>query len=408
MGFGTGVMNAFYVYFFVRGLTVGVSGACCLFISRSTGVPQNWLTASRGLGQIVGPVLCGRLIGKAFWSGESRTAMASALAIKAFAELLLPQLSGAVSLCVALCAVGLASGGLDAYLTFLVSRCYQDQAGKALIRYGATYSMGCMVAPFVAVACPNYAWHVLAGLDLAVASVLATKRLLNGKPRGWEEKIRGASNASGDPTDARPTAAKPPPRTVVVAGSVYTLFVQVVQTGISCWGFTFGVTSLGLPDTAAATIPSVFAFFFMATRFTVILPAASWCPPSTMLHIGTCITVISCTMLYWLSLSPPSLWAVLAVMAVLGMGLCPHDSMMLAAMQLQGNMTPQDHGWYGTCYSLGTMLGMWLPGLISLSYIELMGSLSMFLILNGRKCDFSRHAGKLPALCADGDVEKNA
>jgi hypothetical protein len=80
----------------------------------------------------------------------------------------------------------------------------------------------------------------------------------------------------------------------------------------------------------------------------------------------------------------------LTCFAMMGAGFCPHHTMTIAAMQRHGTLSPQVHGWYGTSTCLGITFGMFLPGIFGLPLIELLGSLAILLIINGRSGDFPR------------------
>merc|ERR1719188_2973984 len=96
-------MNPIY---FLYGMTVGVAGTNIYFIASKANVAQNLLVTSRGIGMCVGPMIFSKLIGRVVWCGEPMTLMASLLIIKGFAFLLLPELSGAVFLMLALFTAG--------------------------------------------------------------------------------------------------------------------------------------------------------------------------------------------------------------------------------------------------------------------------------------------------------------
>lgn len=411
-----------YACFFVRGLTVGIAAASSLFISRRTGCSQTILVASRGIGLVLGPTLFGRTIGRMVWSGESQSGVTLALTAKAICGLIMPRASSYPVLYVFFFIMGLTMAAMDTICNYLVAKCYGKKTGAKLIVYDAVYMSGCMFAPFVAVATLDHAWDMLACLDLLLALGIGGKRFFIGKPRDWKRKIRGlavngvgATNGSASPASS-PTPAvedsQRPTRGVLATGIAYIFVAQVVQASISCWGFTFAVSELGLPNKLAAMLPSAFAFGAISTRIFVVLPASKKVLPSAMCHTGTCLTLLCSSLLYLLvrfheaaaaegeEAEEMPAWlfrCFLAVMASMGAGLCANNSMMLGAMQQHGNLSSEEIGWYNTSFCLGTTLGMSLPGMVGLPRVELVGAMLLFLVINSRRADFPRSGLLKPA-----------
>merc|ERR1719343_447375 len=158
------------------------------------------------------------------------------------------------------------------------------------------------------------------------------------------------------------------------------------MTAVSVWGFTYGATTMQLPERVAALIPFIFYGANTVARITLV-PALATVLPSTVLHFGASITLVASMLFYILAVQMTSDLAagalredmlanvpmVLACFLLMGLGYSPHYSLMIAAMQQHGDLSAQDHGWYGTSTCLGITAGMWLPGVIALPGIEVAG-----------------------------------
>mmetsp|Transcript_89868 Transcript_89868/g.277893 ORF Transcript_89868/g.277893 Transcript_89868/m.277893 type:complete len:413 (+) Transcript_89868:3-1241(+) len=396
-------MRGLLVWHLLRGLTVGIAGTCGLFIARKSGLPQNNLVAARGVGLTLGPAFLGFAVGRIVWSGNSQVGVASALALKMVCELLVPRTDGALALYLAFFGIGFATAMLDIFTTVLMSRVHGRRMGTMLVFYDTFYGIGCMIAPFIAVMDPQECWNLLAAFDFVLAAAIAGKRLIAGKPRDWKVKLRRGCD-SPDPSQGKALMApKPPPPRVVRAGMAYTFMVQFTMTAVSCWGFTYASTTLGMPASLAATIPgSFYAACTIARLF--IAPATLRHRPSVIMHVSILLTVVAAVAFYVLDFHLTAALAagasadtvvslmplLVACFMAMGAGFCPHFSLMLAAMQEHGELAPQQHGWYGTSTCLGVTAGMWLPGLVRLPIIELAGSACLLLMLNGFARDFPR------------------
>jgi len=408
MGHGTGVLRALFAWYALRGLTVGVAGTCSLFIAMKTGLPQNFLVAARGVGLTLGPAALGFAVGKMVWSGNSQVGVAAALACKMFCELVIPRTACSLVLYAAFFGIGVSTALLDIFGTLLMSRVHGNQAATKLMFYDTMYGLGCMVAPFLAVLDPEQAWNVLAGCDFALAAVVAGKRLVAGKPNNWKAKIRKLGSGDGARTEGlRP---KPPAR-VVQVGMAFTFMAQFAMTAVSCWGFTYASTTLGIPPAIAATIPgSFYAACTVARMF--VTGATVRVRAATIMHGGVLVTLVGAVAFYALDsflvgailAGAPADFAIsympwlLACFMLMGIGFCPHYSLTVVAMQDHGDLAPQQHGWYATSTCLGITAGMFLPGFFSLAVIELFGTVCLLLILNSNARDFPRLAFNFPVV----------
>lgn len=411
MGYGTGVLRAYYAVSLMRGLTVGVAGASSLYIAQKSGAPQNVLVAARGVGLIIGPAILSRLIGKMVWSGESQSGFAIASAAKVAAELAIPRAQNEFVLYAAFLVIGLAMAVLDTSAQILITRVHKEQCGLIMLIYCAVYGVGCMVAPFIAIRDPFRVWDLLALIDLVVASSVGCRRLVIGKPRNWKAKVRGNTAASiGQATETPtsptspvgPTSTEEPakvlPSRVLHAGMAFVFLAQTTETAMSCWAFTFAATTLHLGKKQAALFPSSFYLSFTTARGLVLILSTKFLP-STIAQVGTMLTVIGSLLFYNLTrhaagcvqvsiaseaelCQSMDIRPMLACLALVGAGSCPLYPMMLGSVRQHGDMDAKQQGWFMSAYSSGITAGMFLPGLISLPYIEVFGTMAMFLILS--------------------------
>lgn len=409
MGYGTGVLRAYYAVSLMRGLTVGVAGASSLYIAQRSGAPQNVLVAARGVGLIIGPAILSRLIGKMVWSGESQSGFAIASAAKVAAELVIPRAQNQLVLYAAFLIIGLAMAVLDTSAQILITRVHKEQCGLIMLIYCAVYGIGCMVAPFITIRDPFRVWDLLALIDLVVASSVGCRRLVIGKPRNWKAKVRGNTSApmcqvTETPSPTSPVApnnteepAKVLPSRVLHAGMAFVFLAQTTETAMSCWAFTFAATTLHLGKKQAALFPSSFYLSFTTARGLVLILSTKLLP-STIAQVGTMLTVVGSLLFYSFtrhaagcvqevsiaSEADPcvDIRPMLACLALVGAGSCPLYPMMLGSVRQHGDMDAKQQGWFMSAYSSGITAGMFLPGLISLPCIEVFGSMAMFLILS--------------------------
>jgi len=408
MGHGTGVLRALFAWYALRGLTVGVAGTCSLFIAMKTGLPQNFLVAARGVGLTLGPAALGFAVGKMVWSGNSQVGVAVALACKMLCELVIPRTADAFLLYAAFFGIGTSMALLDLFTTVLMSRVHGKHTGTMLTFYDIMCGVGSMVAPFLAVVDPEQAWNVLAACDFALAAIVTGKRLIAGKPSNWKAKIRRLESAGGPGADGLRT--KPPTR-VVQVGMSFTFMVQFAMTAVSCWGFTYARTTLGMPAAIAAAIPG--SFYAACTVARLFITAATVrVQESTIMHGAVLVTLVAAVAFYALDsflvgailAGAPADFAIsympwlLACFMLMGIGFCPHYSLTVVAMQDHGDLAPQQHGWYATSTCLGITAGMFLPGFFSLAVIELFGTVCLLLILNSNARDFPRLAFNFPVV----------
>lgn len=411
MGYGSGVLRSFYVYYFVRGLTTGITGTASLFIMRRTGVPQSVLLLARGLGLCLGPTLLTRPMSRIVWRGESQSCVAVTLLVKAACAYAIPRSDSPLLLCLCFLVLGLVVSSLDTMALYLVTRLIKEQGGAKLSLYDACYGIGGMVAPFLTIAAPSRTWDVLAVIDVGIFVCLAQRRLFKGKPRGWKEKVRGtgateAFTAAGPGDDSEGLSPLPPrkppvPSRVLHAGVAFTLISQIASTSVSAWGFTFSSVSLGLQDSAAALVPSAFYFAATAGRF-MMAPMALRVPPSAIVQASVLVVLAGAVLLCLSTISAAApvpgtgtvasdlyLQALLLLaMGLLGAGTCPHYSLTMVAMAKHGEIEAHQHGMYTTAVNLGITGGMVLPSLVYLPWLEVACAVGMALIMNSRVQDF--------------------
>eukprot|EP00928_Gymnodinium_smaydae_P013072 TRINITY_DN14766_c0_g1_i3.p1 TRINITY_DN14766_c0_g1~~TRINITY_DN14766_c0_g1_i3.p1 ORF type:complete len:409 (+),score=27.80 TRINITY_DN14766_c0_g1_i3:80-1306(+) len=390
MGYGTGVLRAYFAIQFLRGLSVGIAGTASLFIARSTEAHQSILIASRGVGMIVGPLGLSRLLGRAAWSGESQYAATLALVLKGFCDYAAARTSGPLALYFQFFIMGTTMASLDTLLIILVARAVKDNRGTLLSIYDALYGVGAMVAPFIAVSISWRAWDVLAFLDLLIAAMLAGQRTFRGKPNNWKAKVRDM-----DLNDRTGAPGCPCPWRVVSAGIAFTFLSQVASTTVSAWGFTFAFLDLGMPDVVAALVPSVFYASSTVTRFIVaaisrlILPSALIQASVIVVFVGAIfLRMIVCQLLPLASISQVHTFAILFACVLMGAGCCPHYSFMFISMSKHGFLDARVNGLYATSTNLGIAVGLWLPNLLGLPNVECIASFGLILIAYCRHGDF--------------------
>eukprot|EP00448_Togula_jolla_P004656 CAMPEP_0170596120 /NCGR_PEP_ID=MMETSP0224-20130122/14934_1 /TAXON_ID=285029 /ORGANISM="Togula jolla, Strain CCCM 725" /LENGTH=419 /DNA_ID=CAMNT_0010920363 /DNA_START=52 /DNA_END=1311 /DNA_ORIENTATION=+ len=404
MGYGTGVLKAYYAVSFSRGLTVGVAGASSLFISQQSGAPQNFLVAARGLGMILSPALFARCIGRMVWCGESQSGFAGALMMKVLAELVVARSNSVINLYLAFFVIGIAMAVLDTSAQVLVTRVHEENCGKAMMIYCAVYGIGCMLAPSLTIINPRMAWVAVAFTDFLVALLVARRRFFVGKPRNWKAKVRKVTpvSPSTSPPPAQPKSSAQDagmesrlPARIVRAGVLFIFVAEATETAMSCWAFTYAVTALRLSEKVAALFPTAFYFSFTLTRLAV-LPASTRVPPSSIVQVGTLAMLTGSSIFFGLSMltgadsapGPLAVKLLLGSLVLIGAGSCPLYPMMLASIRQHGDLSPEEQGWFMTSYSGGITMGMWLPGVVDLPGMELVGGVISFLIMTTHVRDF--------------------
>jgi len=386
MGRGTGVLQAYHVYYFTRGLTTTILGTTSLQLARSSGMAQNNLLLLRGLGFTLGPMMTGSLLGKAMWCGESQNTFVLLVTIKSLCELLIPSFGeSAWLLGMAFFTLGFAMAVVGTFVDILLCQIHRERCSGPLTVYYALYGLGGMLGPYITLLVPDYAWQFIGAVDLAIAAAIFKNRCLSGKPREWKMKVRQVDPKAllerSRPQEPRtPNTAKAVPMSVFARGLCCSFLNECIQTAMSSWVFTFVVDTLGQPPTLGATFSSTFYVPFIMVRC-LMLPLTRFVPPSVFLQAGIYITSIGALIFWWYGekvLAEPDgdfpMGMLLLGTALLGTGTCPLGSVIIGAMASHGEISPQRIGWYGTACTLGTTCGMWLPGLIKLSQIELIWS----------------------------------
>jgi len=393
---GTGVFPAYFVVLFMRGVTVGVVGTSSLLISRASGLPQNQLIAARGLGLILGPSICSRMVSKFVWSGESQTGTALLLLAKALCQLAIPRATNRpMALYLAFFALGLAMTMLDITKNDLVTRVFKERCSLPLNLYEVTYGLGALVAPMVSVSLGDNAWNLLVLVDMSLAVLVAGKRLGWGKPRDWKVKLRGLQNQINSLEDGnkdKSNLSRRVPRRVLHVGLAFLFMAQACETAMSAWAFTLASSNLGLPPEVAAMFPTAFYFAFTGTRFVTLL-ASIWLSPSTVMQFSTTLVLVGALWLRGLSAHAQSLAEVqvhmfLCCIALIGAGVCPLYATTISSIKQHGDLTTRELGWYQTCSALGNTMGLWMPGVICLPNAEAIWAIGIVLILNSHRREY--------------------
>jgi len=386
MGRGTGVLQAYHIYYLTRGLTTTILGTTSLQMARSSGMAQNNLLVMRGLGFTLGPVMTGSLLGKAMWSGESQSTFVLLLTVKSMCEFFIPAFAErAFLLCMALFTLGFAMAVIGTFMNILLCQIHGERCSVPLTVYFALYGIGGMLGPYLTLWAPNCAWQSIGLIDLVLAVAVFKNRLLFGKPRNWKMKVRQVDPSAlldqcRQQQPDSPKLTKPVPMGVFVPGLFFAFLNECIQTAISSWIFTFVVDTLGQAPAAGATFSSTFYVPFIMVRC-LMLPLARFVQPSVFVQGGIYVTTVGALVFCWHgekalggTASDFHMGAMLVGTALLGVGTCPLASSIIGAMASHGDISSQRMGWYGTASTLGTTCGMWLPGLIRLSVIEFVWS----------------------------------
>jgi len=381
MGYGTGILQAYHVYYFNRGLTTTILGATSLQLARDAGIAQNNLLAMRGLGFVIGPALSGPALGKAMWSGNSQSAFIFLLLCKASSQFAVPHLSHfPVMLGLALFQLGFSMGVIATLVEVLVCKIYKEKTGIALTIYFGIYAVGGMCGPYVTIYAPNYAWQIMGWIDVALAAIVLKNRLLKGKPRNWKAKIRGNAEEARE-TDASKnlhtsTNCRKCPTGVYVRCCMFVCLSEAIQTAMSSWIFTFLFDTLGQTKSLAAFFSSFFYVIFIVTQ-AALLPLQLRLRASVFVQFSIIIIAMGALVFCHYAEQATSGRGVfpkrmlLLGVALLGVGTCPLGSNIIAAMRYHGDISAERMGFFCTSATMGTMLGMWIPGLVALSRIQL-------------------------------------
>jgi len=233
------------------------------------------------------------------------------------------------------------------------------------------------------------AWDFLATLDLLVICVVAFRRIC-GKPTNWKIKLRGldgsCSEADSEAQTPKPKTAVPP--RALVAGMIFIFIVEASETAMSCWCFTYASTVLMLPPKVAALFPSMFYFGFTGARF-VVLPISRTLLPSTIAHVGSLLILAGCVTFFLLcgvastsGNSSAYVNSFLACLLIIGGGSSPLFAMGLGCIKQLGDLDAQEIGLYSSCAAMGICVGNFLPGMVPLPTMELVGALCIVSVLN--------------------------
>mmetsp|Transcript_29792 Transcript_29792/g.68616 ORF Transcript_29792/g.68616 Transcript_29792/m.68616 type:complete len:454 (+) Transcript_29792:90-1451(+) len=418
MGYGTGVLRAYYAVTFMRGLTTGVAGTTSLYISKQTGLPQHWIFFARGLGLTLGPLIFGKVIGRMVWSGESQSGWTLLLVCKAMAEVAIIRVSSGALLFFLFFVIGIVTVVLDVSATIHVTRVYGKKCGSALIIYYTLYGVACILAPWLSIGLMLHSWDALALTDLLIAIAIGGRRFVVGKPRNWKAKVRGLALASplASPRSEKQEPADEGfvPAKVLRAGLTGVFIVQATETAMSSWAFTYAKSELGIGVKVAALFPTLFYTSFTLTRC-IVMPISNAFLPSLFVQLGVLVGVVASLSFYIIALQLQSEYQdataamiaqtpsrklpledlilveslsdlnlkhklLLLCVALSGAGSCPLYPMLLSSMRQHGNLSLQQQSWYSTTASIGVALGVWAPGILQLPTFSLYGSVLMFLV----------------------------
>jgi len=398
MGYGTGVLMAYHVYYFNRGLTTTILGATSLQLARSAGVAQNNLLFMRGLGFVLGPALSGRALGKAMWSGNSQAAFIFLLLWKAATQFAVPYLSScqySTMLGLMLFQLGFAMGVIGTLVEVLSCQVYKDKCTFHLTIYFGIYALGGMAGPYVTIYAPDHAWQFMGWIDLALAAFVLKKRLLSGKPRNWKAKIRGNAEEAVDETDASEglktsvNNSRQCPASAFIRCCLFNFLSEAVQTAMSSWIFTFMFDTLGQSKTLAANSSSLFYASFIAMRL-VTLPLQLRMQASFFVQSSIVVIAIGALVFYQyatqaMSGNGFSEGMLLLGVTLLGAGTCPLGSAIIGAMRQQGHISAERMGFYAATGTVGCMCGMWVPGIVSLPSIQVVWT-AMLVVVSLTSC----------------------
>jgi len=374
MGSGSGVLQAFFLWNFVRGVTVGIAGTATLYVAEQTGVAQSLMAFSRGIGMISGPLVMSKILGKLIWSGESQYGFGSVLAFKALCVLLVPRLSHAWALCLAFFGIGAAMAVLDTFNIMLVGRLLKARSGAELAKYDLCYGLGGMVAPYIAILVHKHSWDVLATVDLILAAVVVRRRACIGKPTDWKQKIRNPENAGQ--AASIDEVLQPVPQKVLRAGLTFAFISQIGSTSISAWGFAFTTKRFGFPEEWAALVPSSFYLASMLPRLANTYLARRILA-STLVHVSLIfialgsLSVLTASVLLTGEFDQSHGYLLMFVgIWLMGTGYANHYSMLLVSMTQHGELSSHQSGMFGSSICFGITVGLWLAGLMDLAYVE--------------------------------------
>lgn len=377
MGSGSGVLQAFFLWNFVRGVTVGIAGTATLYVAEQTGVAQGLMAFSRGVGMICGPLLMSKLLGKLIWSGESQYGFGSVLAFKALCVLLVPRLRQAWALCLCFFGIGAAMAVLDTFNIMLVGRLLKARSGAELAKYDLCYGVGGMVAPYIAILVHRHSWDVLATVDLVMAFWVIRRRACIGKPTDWKQKIRYPEKGVATKNGSMDQVSQSVPPKVLRAGLSFAFISQIGSTSISAWGFAFTTKRFGFSEEWAALVPSSFYLASMLPRL-VNTYLARRVLASTLVHVSLIFIILGSMSVFAASVMLTGdvdqrhgyIFMFLGIW-LMGTGYANHYSMLLVSMTQHGELSSQQSGMFGSSVCFGITVGLWLAGLIDLAHVEL-------------------------------------
>ncbi|CAE8595700.1 unnamed protein product [Polarella glacialis] len=433
MGYGTGVLRIFYLVSWMRGMSSGIMATTALDISLRSGIPQPLLVAARGVGLTFSPVIFGKGIGRMVWSGESQSGFALFISIKVVCELVVPRTNSVPLLYLGYGFIGVAMAALDTSASVLVARVHGKDCGRVLLAYCAAYGVGCLMSSWFCVYLgPFHAWDVLAVSDFLMTATLICSRFGKGKPQDWKAKIRKVevsdpapgndqSQIQSQKSGAAKAEQKTPqqeqqerllqqvqkvqheqqqvgparvPGRILRAANAFMFITEAIETSVSAWCFSYGLQELGMTKSRAALLPTAFYFSFTGVRF-ALAPLTRFMLPSAVMQIGTLIAFIGAAMFaataHFLvallkggatmdELSGFWLYMLIASISLMGAGFSPQCAMVQAAVREHGEMTSQEAGYFFTACSLGILAGLFLPGVMALPFLDLLGGLALVAI----------------------------
>lgn len=386
-----------FVISFLRAFTIGVFGASGLYLAQRTGVPQHVMVGVRGLGVTVGPALFSGIVGRAVWSGNSQVIGALGLFLLSICEAMTPQLESPRLITAVFFLMGFTVALLDTMSVTVLTLVHGKQSGLPFSVLHALYGLGGVLAPYLVVASPHHCWEILAMCHGTLGLAILARRLQHGKPTNWKAKIRGTAKVSSQEAGEPELGAGIPFR-VLASGLAFIFFTDAAENAMGSWAFSYASTTLKQPPVVAALFPATFYFFFMSFR--VLLVAFLWCVdigPSTVVHICAWITLVGALLLQvgssWAPVLP--LKFLLMCFGLVGLGISPQVVMMQTALQQHGRLSPRQLGSYSVAGNLGSTMGLWFPGIVSLPAAECVWAACAVCIITAFVRDFPwrRHRG---------------
>lgn len=437
MGYGTGVHHTTFAICFLRAVVLGVTGALSLYLEGKTGLPQHVLVGTRSLGFTLGPILFSGLVGRAVWSGNSRLLGLFGLFLMSCCEAMMPQVVSPGLFTVLFFFMGFATSLLDMMCFAVLATVHGEHGGLPFSIFHAVNGVGGMLAPHLVVATPNHCWEILAVCHGTLGLALLVRWLQERKPRNWKAwnmaaqvlvvvgveqemvhskldwstnsqnqckwkaKIRGTTSMTSLAAGGSEQRAGIPWR-VMAGGIAFIFFTEAAESAMGNWAFLYALTTLRQPSEVASLFPDIFYVVF--TTFRVLCAALLWqvdIRPCTLVHICAWVTLLGAGLLHvgssWVTNDPEDDYPVipkrflLVGISLIALGVCPQIGMMQASLGQHGRMNSRQLGSYTVAIHLGTTMGLFFPGVVSLPVAEFMWAACAVCIINAFVRDHAWH-----------------